>query len=62
MGVGSIGDKFLCYLATLIAACYVAYITMFPDPADGLVFSAVIGAIALMGGVKLNEKLPPGER
>jgi len=49
-------DKFLCYLATLIVITYISYIAIFPEPADGLVFSAVIGAIALMGGVKLQER------
>lgn len=69
MGADKLSDKFMCVLAALIALCYITYIVGFiaigEKPADGIVFSAVIGALALMGGVKLsplppdNDSLPP---
>ena len=33
------------------AACYATYMICTPDPADGVVFGGVVGAICALGGV-----------
>lgn len=53
-------DKYICVIAALIALCYCVYILGFisigEQPADGVLFSACIGGIALVAGVQLRDR------
>lgn len=41
-----------------ISLCYAAYLCWSPNPEDGVLFGAVIGALGLLAGIDVGQKLP----
>lgn len=40
-----------------ISLCYAAYLCWSPNPQDGVLFASVIGALALLAGVDLGQRI-----
>ena len=49
-------DTQLCIIGGLVVACYGLYLGLYPNPQDGVILSAMVGALMLLAGKRWGEK------
>jgi len=57
-GGSSLSEKYMSIMGLLIVITYGIYMYTTPDHVDGILFSTIVGVLALMAGIKIPGYFP----
>lgn len=49
-------DWCVVVIGALVVGAYTAYLALYPEPQDGVLLSAIVGALLLLAGKKWGER------